>query len=91
MWLKDTGILNKLKDDVINRPMPIPLPKLRHNQPLILRQLGITMIILAIGLFISLLAFLGEFWINKKKRFIFDSKDHYEMSKHKQTSDDKKG
>ena len=88
MWLKDTGILNKLKDDVINRPMPIPLPKLRHNQPLILRQLGITVIILAIGLFISLLVFLGEFWIGKKKRFILNPKDHYEMSR--QTSDDKK-
>ena len=60
LWLKDTGILSKLKDDVMNPPTPIPLPKVRHNQPLILKQLGITMIILALGLFIASLVFVGE-------------------------------
>ena len=65
LWLKDTGILSKLKDDVMNPPTPIPLPKVRHNQPLILRQLGITMIILALGLFIATLVFLREITASK--------------------------
>ena len=82
MWLKDTGILSKLKDDVINPPMPIPLPKVRQNQPLILRQLGITMIILAAGLFISILMFLKELWTSRKKT---DEIEHFEMSE--QTAD----
>ena len=67
MWLRDTGILNKLKYDVMNPPMPIPPPKVRHGQPLILGQLGITMIIIAVGLFIAILVFLGELWLNRKK------------------------
>ena len=73
LWLKDTGILNKLKDDVMNPPTPIPLPKVRHNQPLILRQLGITFIILALGLFIATLVFLRE---------ITSSRIHNGLSQH---------
>ena len=73
LWLKDTGILSKLKDDVMNPPTPIPLPKVRHNQPLILKQLGITMIILALGLFIATLVFVGE---------ITASNLHDELSQH---------
>ena len=66
MWLKDTGILNKLKYDVMNPPIPIPDPVVRDKKPLILRQLGITMIIIAAGLFIALMVFFGEFC--KKRR-----------------------
>ena len=66
MWLRDTGILNKLKFDVMNPPIPIPDPKLRHKQPLILRQLGIIMIILVVGLNIALVVFLCEVWISRK-------------------------
>ena len=60
IWLKDTGILDKLKHDAMNLPIPIPLPRVRDKEPLILKQLGITMIILAVGLFIALMAFLME-------------------------------
>ena len=60
MWLRDTGILNKLKYDVMNPPIPIPDPVVRHKKPLILRQLGITMIMIAAGLFIALMVFFGE-------------------------------
>ena len=67
MWLKDTGLLTKLKNDAINLPKAIPLPRVRHNQPLILRQLAITIIILAIGLIIAILAFLTELWSNRRK------------------------
>ena len=65
MRLKDMGILSKLKDDVMSPPLPIPQPKVRHNQPLILRQLGITMILLAVGLLIAILIFLKELWSSR--------------------------
>ena len=65
MWLKDTGILNKLKYDVMNPPIPIPDPKLRHKQPLILKQLGIIMIILVVGHIIAFVAFLMEVLIRR--------------------------
>ena len=60
MWLRDTGILEKIKHDVMNPPIPIPDPKVRYNQPLILGQLGIIMITLIVGLFIATIAFLVE-------------------------------
>ena len=63
------GILSKLKDDVMNPPLPIPHPKVRHNQPLILRQLGITMILLAVGLLIAILLFLKELWSTRTKSY----------------------
>ena len=66
IWLKDTGILNKLKYDAMNPPVPIPDPVVRDKKPLILRQLGITMIMIAVGLFIALMVFIGEFC--KKRR-----------------------
>ena len=66
MWLKDTGILNKLKHDVMNPPFPIPDPSVRYKQPLILRQLGIVMIILVAGLTAALIVFAGEYWMGRK-------------------------
>ena len=60
MWLRDTGILDKIKYDVMNPPIPIPDPRVRDNQPLILKQLGIIMITLIVGLFIATIAFLVE-------------------------------
>ena len=60
MWLRDTGNLDKIKSDVMNPPTPIPDPRVRYNQPLILRQLGIIMITLVVGMFIALIAFLVE-------------------------------
>ena len=60
MWLRDTGILNKLRYDVLNPPIPIPDPTMRHNQPLIIYQLGIIMIIFLIGIMISIFALITE-------------------------------
>ena len=68
MWLADTGILDKVKNDVMNPPSPIPDPTVRRNQPLILRQLGIIMIILVVGLLIATIAFLVELCIRSKSR-----------------------
>ena len=66
MWLKDTGILNKLKFDAMSPPIPIPDPKLRHKQPLILRQLSIIFILLVVGLSTALGAFLSELCLRSK-------------------------
>ena len=66
MWLKDTGILNRVKDDVMIPPIPKPDPKVRHNEPLNLEQLGIILIILVVGLVMGLLAFLVELLMKPK-------------------------
>ena len=60
MWLKDTGILERVKYDIMNPAITIPLPGVRDNEPLILKQLGIIMIILVIGLLIGTIVFLVE-------------------------------
>ena len=60
MWLRDTGVLSKLKD-VISPPYnPIPYPKARHKQPLTIYQLSITMILFVVGITLSLLTFIRE-------------------------------
>ena len=60
MWLRDTGVLNKLRSDVLKPVFPIPDPKLRHNQPLNNWQLGIVMIISLVGSLVSILTFMLE-------------------------------
>ena len=67
MWLRDTGILNKLKYDVMNPPIPIPDAKVRLKQPLNLWQLAIVMIILLVGLNVALVVFLLEVGMRGKK------------------------
>ena len=49
-----------MKYDVMNPPIHVPKAMVRQNQPLILRQLGIIMIILVVGLFIATIVFLVE-------------------------------
>ena len=60
MWLRDTGILNKLWDDELNAPVHIPDPKVRINEPLDLYQVGIAFMLVAGGLIVALLGFLME-------------------------------
>ena len=60
MWLRDTGILERLKYDIVRPPFHKPYPKARRDQPLIMSQLGIVMIVLAVGLGLSRLVFHGE-------------------------------
>ena len=60
MWLRDTGILEKVKYDTMNPPIPIPDAYVRINQPLILGQLGIIMIIVVVGLSIATIVFFIE-------------------------------
>ena len=52
--------MDKILYDVIRPVTPIPDPKVRHDQPLILSQLGIVMIVLAIGLVLAIPVFLWE-------------------------------
>ena len=54
----------------MKQPVPIPLAKVRLNQPLILRQLGIILIILAAGLSIAFAVFLGELLTNRRKIYV---------------------
>ena len=60
-WLRDTGVLQKLKLDSFRPPFPIPDPKVRHDLPLTIYQLGIVVIVLTIGLIFSIDIFLLEF------------------------------
>ena len=60
MWLQDTGILKKLRDDELNAPIPIPDLKVRVNQPLTFHQIGIALVVLAVGLCIATTTFVAE-------------------------------
>ena len=80
MWLKDTGILERVKYDVFNPAIPIPDPRVRYNQPLILRQLGIVMIILVVGLFIATIVFLVELLKKPKLNNAPKAEDGIEMT-----------
>ena len=60
MRLQATGILTKLKYDVMDPPFAKPYPKVRVNEPLSLPQLATAFIALAMGLSVALIAFLGE-------------------------------
>ena len=77
MWLRDTGILNKLWADELNAPIHVPDPKVRVNEPLDVYQVGTAFIIEAGGLVLALLGFLLELrckprWIKEgKKKEVF--------------------
>ena len=73
LWLKCTGILDKVKFDVMNPPIAIPDPTVRHKQPLILRQLAIIMIVLVVGLSIGTFVFFIELCNKPKLRFAIKS------------------
>ena len=60
MWLRDTGVLEKMKYDMIDTEMLEPLPKVWKNKPLSLLQLGIIMIITLIGITLSIFVFMWE-------------------------------
>ena len=53
----------------IRRPPPLtPYPKLRRNKPLAMSQLGIIMIILAVGHILSLPVFFCELMVGRGKK-----------------------
>ena len=60
MWLQDTGILTKLRDDELKAPNPIPLQRVKFNQPLTFFQLATAFLLVAVGVVISLCLFVME-------------------------------
>ena len=60
MWLRDTGILDKMKYDMLKTEMSDPLPKVWKDKPLNLYQLGIIMIITLLGVTSSIMVFIWE-------------------------------
>ena len=77
MWLKDTGILEKLKYDAMNPPYLIPDPIVRFNEPLILKQLGIIMILLVASLSIGTIVFFMELFKRPKLNNTSETKWSY--------------
>ena len=73
-WLRDTGVLQKLKLDSFRPPFPIPDPKVRHDLPLTIYQLGIVVIVLTIGLIFSIDTFL--FVVNIHRHGIHEANKH---------------
>ena len=67
IWLRDTGILERLKYDVFTPLIHIPKPKVRHKEPLTIYQLGIAMILLLVGITISILVFIFELLTSKSE------------------------
>ena len=77
MWLRDTGLLDKIRYDVIKRynnyTMKMPRPKMQpKDHSLTLDELGITVIILAVGLSFSIIAFVGELFIMRNRSYFLE-------------------
>ena len=76
MWLRDTGLLDKIKYDVskqINNTKIIPMPKVRSkDHPLTLNEVGISFIILAVGLSFSMIIFVGELCILRIRSYFLE-------------------
>ena len=67
MWLRDTGVLGKMKFDELYAPMPIPDPKIKVDQRISVEQIGIGIAIYSIGLSLSLLFFFGELCTKRRR------------------------
>ena len=67
MWLRDTGILTRLRALELDAPVAIPYPQMRVDQPLNLYQLGSAFLAFALGLAVSILTFLTEESVMKRR------------------------
>lgn len=77
MWLRDSGVLDKLKYEIMRPPFSDLDPKVRRDQPLIMSQLGIVMIVLAVGLVLPIPVFLCELMKGKsKKTYLINYQDY---------------
>ena len=79
MWLRDTGALERIKIGVMRPPQVILDPKVRRDQPLDLRQLGIIMIVQIIGLLIGTVIFLIEVVKKEKAKSVSKADDRMKM------------
>ena len=73
IWLRDTGVLEKMKYDMLKTEMPDPLPKVWKDKPLNLFQLGIIMIICLFGVTASIVVFMWEFSRSSGKKMEIQS------------------
>ena len=80
MWLRDTGILERLNYVVAKPPLDIPLPKVRRDQPLIMSQLGIVFIVLAVGLGLTIPVFLCELIKGRGQKTLNESEDRKHLT-----------
>ena len=79
MWLRDTGALERMKNGIMRPPEQILDPIVRSNQPLIITQLGIIMIVQVIGLLLGTLIFLMEVLKKAKEKIGSEADDGIEM------------
>ena len=66
MWLRDTGILGRLRDLELDAPVAIPYPQVRVDQPLNLYQLGSAFLAFIMGIAVSTTAFLTELTLKRR-------------------------
>ena len=66
MWLRDTGILGKMKDDELSAPMPIPDPKIKVDERISVDQIGIGIAVYSVGMTFLLIFFSIEFCTKKR-------------------------
>ena len=82
MWLRDTGVLDKMKYDMLKTEPLIPLPNVWKNEPLQVHQLGIIMIIHLLGITLSIFVFVWELLrINKNNTEIHQPRTVNAMNK----------
>ena len=79
MWLRDTGALERIKNGIMRPPELILDPKVRRDQPLNLRQLGIIMIVQVIGLTLGTIIFFIEVLKKSKEKSVSKADDGIEM------------
>ena len=70
MWLRDTGILSRLRSLELEAPMAIPYPKVRVDQPLNMYQLGSAFLAFIMGVVISIAAFMSEIRFQRRIKLI---------------------
>ena len=72
--------MERLKNDIARPPFLIPYPKVRRDQPLIMSQLGIVLIVLAVGLGVTISVFLFELIKGRGKKTLNESEERKDLT-----------
>ena len=67
IWLQDTGILKKLRDDALKAPVPVPRLQVKSNRPLNIYQLATAFLLMTAGILFSVSLLFVEL-LNGRKR-----------------------
>ena len=70
MWLRDTGVLGKIKDDELSAPRPLPDRRIKVDERISIEQIGIGVAIYSAGMVLSLLFFIREFCTKKRPKTV---------------------